>query len=139
MGKGTHAYGTTFKWGTALVGSIDTINGIEINVDTEEVTTHDSPDGYKEFIPTLLDAGDVSLEGYFDPTDTIGQQAMLTDANAKVTKECVITFPPSTKATWTFDAFVTRIKIGDAPVNGAIPFSATLKVSGKPVFAIATI
>lgn len=132
----THAFGTTFSWNGQAVAALNAINGIETTVDTAEVTTHDSADAYKEFLPGLLDAGDVSLEGFFEPTDATGQYAMLTDMNARQIRACVITFPASTGATWTFNGLITNIKIGDAPVDGAIPFNATIKVSGKPSFAI---
>lgn len=133
-----HAFGTTFKWNNVAVAGLNTINGIEITAETVDVTAHDSPGAFKEFITGFLDAGEVSLEGFFDPEDTTGQQAMLTSALAREIKECVITFPASTGTTWTFNGLITAIKIGDAPVDGAIPFSASIKPSGQPVFAVAT-
>lgn len=135
----THAFGTTFSWGAAVVAALNNIGGVEINVDTVDVTTHDSEGGFKEFLPGLLDAGEVPISGFFDPADTLGQQVMLTDAMARAIKACIITFPVSTKATWTFDGLITSIKIGDTPTDDGIPFSATVKISGKPVFAIATV
>lgn len=134
----THAFGTTFKWGSAAVAGLNAINGIEITAETVDVTTHDSEGAFKEFLPGFLDAGEVSLEGFFDPEDTTGQQAMLASSLAREIKQCIITFPASTGATWTFDGLITAIKIGDAPVDNAIPFSATIKPSGQPVFATAT-
>lgn len=134
----THAYGTTFKWNGAAVAALSAINGIEITADTVEVTTLDSANGYKEYIAGMLDAGEVSLEGYFEPTDTTGQHTMMTDMNSRTLRECIITFPASTGTTWTFNGIITTLKIGDAPVDGAIPFAATIKVTGKPTFAVAT-
>lgn len=129
-------HGTTLTWNSATVGKLKTINGIELSVDSVEETTHQSPDYYKEFTPGLIEAGDVSIEGFFDYTDTTGQQAMLTDANARETRTGVITFPSSV-ATWTFSGFITKIKIGDATTDG-IPFTASIKITGKPTFAIST-
>ncbi len=133
----THAFGTTFTWNNQVVGKLTSINGIEIAVDSVEVTTHDSADNYKEFIPGLIDAGEVSIEGNFDYTDTAGQHALLTDANSRTSRTGVITFPSSTGATWTFTGFATNVKIGDASTDGVIPFSATIKITGKPTFAVA--
>lgn len=133
----THAFGTTFKWEGALVGGLDNIGGVELTADTVEVTAHDSTGGFKEYITGLLDTSEVSISGYFDPADTTGQQKMLADMQTSTVGECVITFPASTKATWTFDGVIKSIKIGDSPVDGAIPFSASIKPTGKPVFAIA--
>lgn len=133
----THAFGTTFSWNGQSVAALSAINGIEVSIDTVDVTTHDSPDAYREFIAGLLDAGEVGLEGYYEPTDSTGQYAMMTDMNARAVRQCVITFPSSTGTTWTFNGLITNLKIGDNPVDGAIPFAATIKVSGKPTFAIA--
>lgn len=131
------AFGTTFTWGGVAVTKLTAINGIEISVDTVETTTHSSADAYKEYIAGLIDAGEVSLEGNYEYSDTTGQQAMLTDLNARTAKTGVITFPAATGTTWTFTGIITALKIGDAPVDGVIPFSATIKPTGKPVFAVA--
>lgn len=134
----THAFGTEFSWNGQTVAGLNAINGIEITAETVDVTTHDSEGAFREFLTGFLDAGEVSLEGFFDPEDTTGQQAMLASSLAREIKQCIITFPASTGATWTFDGLITAIKIGDAPVDNAIPFSATIKPSGQPVFATAT-
>lgn len=133
----THAFGTTFTWDSVEVGGLTAINGIEVSVDSVEVTSHDSANAYKEFLPGLIDPGEVSIEGYFDYLDTTGQQAMLTDLNDRSSKTAIITFPTTKAATWTFTGFITALKIGDAGMDGAIPFTATIKVTGKPTFAVA--
>lgn len=138
MSNKTHTFGTEFSWNSVTVGGLTAINGVSISVGSTEVTTHDSSDAYKEFIPGMIDAGEVSIEGYFDHTDTTGQQAMLSDTNSRTSRAGIITFPTAKATTWTFTGFITSIKIGDAPVDGAIPFSATIKVTGKPTFAVAT-
>jgi hypothetical protein len=131
-------FGTTFSWNSNIVAELTNINGIELTVDKVDTTSHQSTDGYKESLPSLIDAGDVTLEGGFDYTDTTGQHAMLTDLNARVTRSAVITFPSATGATWSLTGYVSRLKIGDAPIDGVIPFSATITVTGKPTFAVAT-
>lgn len=132
-------FGTTLTWDSETVAGLTAINGIEISVDSVDVTTHQSADSHKEFIPGLLDAGEVSIEGFFDYTDTAGQHAMLTDMNARSSKTGVITFPTATGTTWTFTGFITGLKIGDASLADGIPFSATIKITGKPTFAVATV
>lgn len=134
----THAFGTTFTWDSEVVAALNSIGGIEISVDTVDVTTHDSVDAYKEYIAGLLDAGEVALEGFFDYADANGQVAMVADCAARAVKAAVITFPASTGTTWSFNGLITAIKIGDAPTDDGIPFSATVKVTGKPTFAVAT-
>jgi hypothetical protein len=108
-------------------------------VDSVDTTTHDSSDNYKESIPGLLEAGDISLEGFFDYEDSTGQIAMLTDANARTTRAAIIEFPSATGTTWSFNGYITALKIGDAPIDGALPFTATIKPVGKPTLTIATV
>lgn len=133
----THAYGTSLTWDGEVVASLDNIGGVEISVDTVEVTTHDSPDAYKEYIAGLLDAGEVALSGFYNNEDATGQIAMVADAAARAVKAAVITFPPSTGTTWSFNGLITSIKVGDAAVADGIPFSATIKITGKPTLAVA--
>ena len=132
------AKGTQFTWNAAHVAELSKINGIELTAKTIDVTTHDTPDAYTREMPSLLTAGDVSIEGFCDPADTAGQQAMLADFNNRQLRQGKIIFPSVTGTSWTFDGYVTGIKIGDAPVDGMIPFTATIKPFGKPVLAVAT-
>ena len=138
MGNPTHGFGATLTWNSQTVAGLTAINGIEINTDMLDVTTHQSANYYKEFIPGLIEAGDVVIEGQFDYTDTTGQQALLTDQNSRTSRTGVITFPAATGATWTFTAYVKSTKLGDNVIDGKIPFTATLKITGKPTFAVAT-
>ena len=138
MGNPTHAFGTTIAWNSQTVAGLTAINGVELSADMLDVTTHQSANFYKEFIPGLLDAGEVSLEGQFDYTDVNGQQAMLTDFNNRTSRTAVITFPASTGTTWTLTGYISKIKVGDAPIDGKIPFTASIKPTGKPTFAVAT-
>lgn len=138
MSNAVHTFGTALTWNSQTVAELTAINGIELTASTVDVTTHQSSDYYTEFLPGILTAGDVTLEGNFDYTDTTGQHAMITDFNARTSRTAVITFPASTGTTWTFTGYITSIKVGDAPIDGAIPFTATVKPTGKPTFAVAT-
>ncbi len=138
MGNPTHAFGTTFSWNSVTVAGLTAINGIELTVDTLDVTTHQSANYYKEVLPGLIDPGEISLEGNFEFTDTTGQQAMLTDLNSRVSRTGVITFPAATGTTWTFTGYITGLKIGDAATDAPVPFTAKIKPTGKPTFAVAT-
>jgi hypothetical protein len=133
-----NAFGTLFSWNSNTVAQITKINGIEIKVGSIDTTTHQSADGYKESIPGLKEAGDVSLEGYLKPDDTNGQIAMLGDLNSGAIRSGAINFPASTGCSWQFSSYITGLKIGDAETEGAIPFSATIKITGKPNFVTAT-
>jgi predicted secreted protein len=130
-------HGTTLKRDGNLVAELTNIGGVEIKVDTIDVTSHDSASGYKEWIGGLKEAGEVAIEGNFIPGDTSGQIGLHTDMVAGTLQAFIITFPAALATTWTFDAIVSRFKINDAKAgNEAASFSATLKISGAPTLGI---
>jgi len=134
-GEATRALGTVLKKDEQKIGGLTSIGGIEITADTIDVTTLDSDGGYREFIGSFKDAGEVTIEGFFKPEDA-GQLAMQTSLDEGNPEDYTIEFPTSPKATWGFEGVVTGFKVGDADVDGTITFGATIKVSGKPVLTI---
>jgi len=135
MTQANSAFGTSISIGGTDIAELTNIGGVNISMDTIDVTNHDSSDAYREFIGGLVDAGEVPVEGNFYPGDA-GQVALLTALNNRTSSAFVITFPAAVGATWTFNALVTGFMAADAPIDGALPFSATLKISGKPTLAV---
>ena len=138
MSEVTRALGTTLSKGTVptLIGGLTSIGGIEITADTADVTTLDSVGGYREFKGTFKDAGEVPIEGFFDHT-AAGQLAMQDSMDAGTAEDYTITFPTLPVTTWKFKGVVTSFKVGDAELDGMIAFGSTIKISGKPVLAVA--
>lgn len=128
------AFGTTLTWNSQTVAELTNIGGVEISVDMLDVTSHQATSGFKEFIAGLAEAGDVAVEGNFKYDDTNGQIAMAADVASKTSRTAVITFPSSI-ATWTFTAYISKLKVGDTAADGKIPFTATMKITGVPVLA----
>lgn len=135
----TQSIGTKLSWNGHNVAKLTKINGLGASLSTIDVTTHDSEGGYDEFIPGKFSTDDVAIEGLFDPGDTTGQLAMMADFNAKTLRTAIIIFPAATGTTWTFSGYITAIKVEDAGTDGVIPFTATIKPTGKPTFAVATV
>lgn len=134
----TRAVGTTISKGTSspvTIGNLTSIGGIEITADNMDVTTLDSEGGYREFIGTFKDGGEVPIEGYFDSEDD-GQMALQGSLDAGTAEDYKITFPTTPAAEWAFKGVVTGFKVGDIELDGAINFGATIKVSGKPVLTV---
>jgi len=127
-------FGATLTKGGDAVAELTSITGPSQSADTMEVTSHDSSDNYKEYLIALLEAGEVSIEGYFYPGDAAGQITMHTDFQARSKISYVITLSDTT-TTWGFDAFITAFETS-APFDGPTGFSATLKITGKPTLAI---
>lgn len=133
------AMGTTFKMGpttpTTAVGSLTSIGGLELSADTIETTSLDSTGGFREFIQGLKDGGDVSLEGSLDKATTANQNAIYTAFTTGAIQKCAIEFPDGSK--WAFDGIVTGVST-NADLEDLVGFSATIKVTGAPVFTMGT-
>ena len=104
----------------------------EIGVESEEIdaTDLDSPDNYKEFIAGSKDAGEVSIAGNIK--DETNVEKMLALAESQSIEEFVVTYPSGAK--WTFSAFVKSFKDGEKTPDGLATFTASLRISGKPVY-----
>ena len=104
----------------------------EIGVESEEIdaTDLDSPDNYKEFIAGSKDAGEVSLAGNIKNEANV--EKMLALAESQSMEEWVVEYPSGAK--WTFNGFVKSFKDGEKTPDGLATFSATIRVSGKPVY-----
>jgi len=123
------AFGTTLEKGATAIAELTAIGGPTISADTLDVTSHDSPDGYREFLQGLRNAGEISIEGNFIPGNA-GQVALTTDLNDGSSDAYTITFPTAMATTWTFSAIVTAFDT-DAPFDAKASFRATLKITGK--------
>lgn len=104
----------------------------EIGVESEEidVTTLDSTGGYKEFIASFKDAGEVALAGIIKSEENM--EALLALAEAQTVVDWEIESPLGAK--WAFSAFVKMFKEGEATVEGVRTFNASVRVSGQPVY-----
>lgn len=132
----TRGLGTTISIGSTptVIGNLTEIGGLSLSADTIDVTTLSSSGGYREFIAGFKDAGEVSLSGFFDNTAGQGQAELYTAFQSGVVSDFIITFPASTKTTWTFEGVVTGFETSTG-IEDPISFSASIKVSGSPTLA----
>lgn len=108
----------------------------EIGVESEEIDTTDldSPDNYKEFIAGSKDAGEVSLAGNIKDESNV--EKMLALAESQSVEKWTVAYPSGAK--WVFNAFVKSFKDGEKTTDGLATFTATLRISGKPVYTKAS-
>lgn len=104
----------------------------EIGVESEEIDTTDldSPNNYKEFIAGSKDAGEVSLAGNIKDESNV--EKMLALAESQSVEKWTVAYPSGAK--WVFNAFVKSFKDGEKTTDGLATFTATLRISGKPVY-----
>jgi predicted secreted protein len=128
------AMGTTLKKATVAIASLTSIDGVGVSADTIETTALDNDSGYRSFVTSLKDAGEVSISGHFEYTP---HSPLLTDFEDGSLDTYTIEFPDTgttTGTTWTFSAVVTGFATS-VELEDLISFEATLKISGKPSLA----
>lgn len=126
--------GATFTWNSVLVSETNVVGDLEQTSDDIEVTHHSSADGFKEFIQGLRDAGEVNIEGNFDPSDA-GQASLLADYLTGIVRTGLITYPNTLASTWTFSAYVKSFT-PSSPLGDKMGYTATVRITGKPTFAV---
>jgi predicted secreted protein len=122
------AFGTALEMDGTEIANVTGISGPGLTLDTEDVTTHDQTTAWEEAVGTILRSGEVTLDIVYDPADAT-HVALITELEAKTTAAFDLKFPDGTM--WEFDACVTGFE-PDAPVDGALTASVTLKINGEP-------
>ncbi len=134
-------YGILLKRGDGATPEVfTTISGLtkpalpNIKRDSIDATDTESPNRYREFIPGLLDAGELALEFEERLGDT-NQLLLDTDLNNPVLRNYQMVAPDNASTTWSFTGFITNIDRSPAPIDGKMMKNVTFKISGKPALA----
>ncbi|MFD6421705.1 phage tail tube protein [Streptomyces sp. NPDC060198] len=135
---GTDAFGTQFRRDSTGSGSYTTIanvsdiSGPSRSREAIEVTSHDSPNKYREFIKGLKDGGEVEITINYDPGSP-SHTALDADFEEDDLRNYQVVLLPGEpdEHTWEFAALITDL--GDEfPTDDKAERTATFKVSGKP-------
>lgn len=112
------------------IAEVRDIGGPALAQGTEEVTHHGSG-GWREFIATLKEGGEVTFQVNVLNDATQGPGSGLLDAfDDGEAHNFQIVFPTATPLTADFAAIVTGFT-PDAPVEGALTADATLQITGE--------
>ena len=125
-------FGIQLKIGTVAIAELQDVSGPSLSLETIEVTSHSSVEGWKEYIAGLLDAGEISFDINYVPTNATHKNAaggLIYILAQRAVQAFSLVFPDTT--TWTFNAFVTAFE-PSAPVADKLSASVTLKLTGKP-------
>lgn len=140
MTQAIAAYGTLLKMGDGggpevftTVAEVTDISGPGLSLDTVDVTSHDSTDAWREFIATLKDAGEVTFDINYVPTNAThgATTGLLKALDMRTKKNWRLVFPDTGATTWNFSGFVTGFEPGE-PVDDALTASVTIKLTGEP-------
>lgn len=139
---GRDAFGTQFQRGDGAtpsetftsIANVTSIGGPERTRETIDVTSHDSPDQWMEFVGGLKDGGEISLELNYDPTESTHD--LDDDFDDVLPRNYRIVILPGTddEYTWTISGILTQL--GDEfPYDDKMSRNMTCKVTGKPTLA----
>lgn len=129
--------GATPTEGWTTVAEVRDITGPSLELGTEDVTSHSSSSGWREFVTTLLGGGEVTFEINFTPTGaTHRNQAggLLYQFEQKIRRNWRIQFPDGSSTRWVFTGYVTSFEV-NAPTEGALTASVTITLTGAPTLA----
>lgn len=129
----SRALGTTISKGGTLIGGLTSINGVSLTSEKIQKTTLDSTGRYREYLQGFKDAGEVTMEGFLNPSAT-GQTEILTAFESGTTDTYVITFPSTLGAGWTFTGYVSAIETGAPGIDDLVTFNVTVTVTGEPTY-----
>ncbi len=125
--------GTTFGRATVQAGpftaiaEINSISGPDKTRGTIDTTSLDSTGGYREFIPSFRDSGQIQLEMNFTRA---GYELLNDDFEDETAKWYQIALPDTEDTKLTFSAFVSSISTA-VPLDDKVTASVTLKITGQ--------
>lgn len=143
MSSAVHAYGTLLKAGDGAspetfttIAEVRNGPGLGFSVDDIEVTNHDSTNAWKEFIPGLLDAGEVSFSINFLPTNAThsASAGILNDMQDRTVRNFQLVMSDGSSATWNFTGYYKGFN-ANFPPESQIEAEVTIKVTGEPTLA----
>ena len=111
---------------TTKVAKVQDISGPDLGGDDIDFTNMDSASGFMEFMPGLVDGGEVSITLVFTKAETALLYGYL-----RTLKAYMVTF--SDGSTWHFNGYIKSLG-NEAPAKGGIMQTATFKVAAKPTF-----
>ena len=128
---------TTNPSSWTYIGDLTGIGGPNMSVDTIDVTAHDSTGGFREFVAGLIDGGDITFEGNLLTAAAGDEIIELAEERANVL--FIVKFPTSgtivadanNREAWLLAGSVVGFET-NAPHDGKIGFSASIKLTGQP-------
>lgn len=125
------SFGASFSFDGTTVNGITDISLPEVSTAEIDITSHDETGGFRKFLGGLKDGGTMTVTGKYDIADS-GQDKLRLETDDGTAKACVVTF--SDGSTATFNAVLLGYGVTN-PLDDAVEFNASLKISGTIVYA----
>lgn len=137
--SGRDGFGTLFKRATTItpgttfetIADVTNIGGPARTRETIDVTSHNSPGQWMEFIGGLKDGGEISLDINYDPAELTHDIDDDFDDTEARNYRIVILPGTDDEYTWSIKGIMTELS-DEFPYDDKMSRSMTIKVTGKP-------
>jgi len=124
--------GTGFVTALTDIAQVSSLSGPNLQAETIDVTTHDSPSAIREFVSGLIDPGEFTVGLVFDP-NVATHIALYNDLVARTGQlSFALHFPTLLAVSWGFEGQITGFGPIEAQPDGAVTTTVTIKISGAP-------
>ncbi len=123
----------SWSFNSVAITKIKSLSGLNMTFGEVETTALGSTN--KSFIPTLLEAGELQIEGHYDPSDSVHQGLTTAFLAGTVASNVVTVKSGGTPSTYTFQGFIKSFSPGDMTPEGVVSFSATVRATGSVTIA----
>ena len=110
------------------VAEVTGLGGPSEALELIDATHMESPSGYREYIPSLKDSGEISVDLNFLPADT-NQGGLRDDLVARELRNWQLVWTDTGGTTYAFSGYVTAVE-PKASIDDKLSASATIKVTG---------
>ncbi|EFC78983.1 phage tail tube protein [Parafrankia sp. EUN1f] len=135
---GMDGFGTQLRRGNGAtpietfttIAEVTNISGPSMERETLDMTSHSSPDKWREFIGGIKDGGEVSIDMNYDIGEAT-HNALQEDFDDEDPRHFQIVFPDDVETAWEVNLVLTKLE-PEYPYDDKMACSAAWKVSGKP-------
>lgn len=132
MTSGVSGFSSCLIWNYRKVLEILSLSGPAQARDTVELTSHDSPNEFREYVAGVIAGGEISLDGNFIKGDAAGQIAFHTDVQGGTKRNGFIVMPMAVGGSLFFAAIARGFE-PSYPFDSKIGVTGSLIVTGKPL------
>jgi acyl-CoA synthetase (NDP forming) len=129
------AFGATISVASTALAEVVSIGVPSLTGGVIDVTTHASPDRYREFIRELRDAGEFSVTMMYTAGSTTDDACVAAINSDTATTVTLTAKAASGTEEFTISAFGINYEVADLEIDAAQTATLTLKPTGKPTQA----
>jgi len=128
-------YGSSISTSTGVIGQVESISFGGIETNDVDVTTLDSSDAYRDFVPGLIDPGDLTITITYDKI-LASHKALSNHLNGRTVLDgWSVAFTGSTTDPDTFSGYVNSLS-REVPLDDKMTATFGVKVTGDPGLTI---